>query len=495
MDTTTCFTTSNANSYLYDSENQYIVNIHPVIKQIAWMDKNGLLEKNEQRKHLSEKFPQLTESDLSFYLRKYFFLKENQFFQENSIQELLSARLTPKTVEDQLPNVDHLLFQVTADCNLQCRYCCYGELYENPEPHRTGSLSFEQAKKVVDYLVPYWNSNRNISYQNKIIIGFYGGEPLVNFSLIKQIVEYVQTIRLKNQATFTFNMTTNSLLLDRYMDFLVEHDFSLLFSLDGNEIHDYLRVDKNNKPTFKRVFANIKKFQQIYPGFFKQNVQFNSLLNNQSNLEDIFSFIKQEFDKTPMIGSLSTHGLRTDKMDDFKKIFKSYQESEELGEKLGSRSIRNKNAGYFFYYHLQNAYRQYYEILMRNKKPEKKIPTGTCLPFWKKMFISSSGEIYACERIGLEHILGYVKEEVKLDFEGIANLYNRYFDFIQKQCNECYQADFCSECLFQFHFKNGNPVCNNWQSASEHEKYLAKIIESLENNPASFDDINKMTFA
>lgn len=495
METTTCFTTLNSNSYLYDSENQYMIAIHPVIKLIAGMDRRNVPFTKEQKLHILKRFPELAESDLSFYLKKYFFLKENRFFQEISIQELLSARLTSQTVEAQLSNVDHLLFQVTADCNLECRYCCYGDLYENPEPHRTGSLSFQQAKKVLDYLVPYWNSNHNISYENKIIIGFYGGEPLVNFNLIKKIVEYVQTIRLNNQATFTFNMTTNALLLDRYMDFLVQHDFSILFSLDGNEIHDYLRVDKNGKPTFKRVFTNIKRFRELYPDFFEKNIQFNALLNNQSTPEAIYSFIKDEFDKIPMIGSLSTHGLRTDKKEEFKKIYKPYQESQDLGKKLGSRSSRYKNAGYFFYYHLQNAYRQYYEIMMRTKKTEKKIPTGTCLPFWKKMFISSVGEIYACERIGFDHILGHVKEKVELNFEEIANFYNHCFDFLREQCTECYQADFCSECMFQFPFKNGNPVCNKQQSLPEHEEYLANIMESLENNPESFDDINKMTFA
>lgn len=119
MKTTTCFTTLNSNSYLYDSENQYMIAIHPVIKLIAGMDRRNVPFTKEQKLHILKRFPELAESDLSFYLKKYFFLKENRFFQEISIQELLSARLTSQTVEAQLSNVDHLLFQVTADCNLE----------------------------------------------------------------------------------------------------------------------------------------------------------------------------------------------------------------------------------------------------------------------------------------------------------------------------------------------------------------------------------------
>ena len=495
METTTCFETPNANCYLYDGQSQHIVTIHPAIQLIAEKESNSLMDEKGMMGLIHREFPDLNNSDILFYIKKYQFLKENNFFKKEQLDDLLSARLTAQTVESQLANTDHLLFQVTADCNLECHYCCYGELYKNPDSSQSGSLSFEQAKSTLDYLVPYWNSNINISHKNKIIIGFYGGEPLVNFALIQQVVEYVKQIKLKNQATFIFNMTTNGLLLNRYMDFLVANDFSILLSLDGNEVHDYLRVDKKNKPTFKRVYANIKELQTKYPIYFEKQVEFNSLLNNQSTPESVYNFIHEEFNKTPMIGTLSSNGLKPDRVEDFRKIFQPYSESMGLKKLLGSRSAKNKSAGYFFYYHLTNAYRQYYEIMLTSKKQAKKIPTGTCLPFWKKMYISASGNIYACERIGLEHILGTVHESVNLDFEKIATLYNGYFDFLTNQCTKCYLADFCSECMFQFDFVNGSPVCNKQQSLPQFKAYLATIVSNLEEEPTSFDDINQMTFA
>lgn len=496
MNTTTCFKSVQGNCYLYDSEKKQIVTTHPIISHIAELEKNELLKDETTMEILKKKFPIMEQSDIFFYIQKYFFLKKNGFFQKKTTEESLSGRLTPHLIESQLANLGHVLFQVTAECNLKCRYCCYGDLYENPESAQTGSMTFQQAKQILDFLIPYWNSNKNVSYNNTIIIAFYGGEPLVNFTLINEIVTYVKNIRLNNNANFVFSMTTNSLLLDRYMNFLVNNNFSLLLSLDGNEIHDYLRVDQRNNPTFKKVFDNIKKMQRTYPDYFAQNVQFNSLLNNKSTPEEVFEFINREFNKIPMIGTLSTNGLRSDKIDEFKKIYRPYSESPYLTKKMASMSTVNKNAGYFFYYHISNSYKQYYELLMLENKKVRKIPTGTCLPFLKKMFISCIGKIYPCERIGLEQNLGEITEDgVILNFNNISNIYNSYFNSLDKQCSNCYLEDYCSECMFQFDFKNGLPICKKQKNRVQFENYLSSIINGLESNPENFDNINKMTFA
>lgn len=69
-------------------------------------------------------------------------------FEEYSLKNSLSARITPAIVENQMVNIDHVLFQVTADCNLQCRYCCYGELYENPIHHSDRGVQYTSVEYV-----------------------------------------------------------------------------------------------------------------------------------------------------------------------------------------------------------------------------------------------------------------------------------------------------------------------------------------------------------
>ena len=99
-------------------------------------------------------------------------------------------------------------------------------------------------KKLIDLLAELWKSDYNTSYNNTVIVGFYGGEPLLNMPLIRKTIEYVESLHIKD-LTFSYNMTTNAMLLDRYMDFLVEKNFSILISLDGGEYQSGYRVDKN----------------------------------------------------------------------------------------------------------------------------------------------------------------------------------------------------------------------------------------------------------
>ncbi len=77
------------------------------------------------------------------------------------------------------------------------------------------------------------------------MFGFYGGEPLLNMNLIKQIIEYIDSLPKIKNTYFIYNMTTNALLLDKYMNFIVEKKINLLISLDGDEYSHSYRVDSS----------------------------------------------------------------------------------------------------------------------------------------------------------------------------------------------------------------------------------------------------------
>lgn len=492
MESSIVFETSKGNSYLYDNNHSMMINCHPVLHDIISVSEKGNIELFDS---IRVKYPHLSNEEYNYYYQKFLFFKESGLFEDINMKEHLSGRISSAIVEEQIANVDDVVFQVTNLCNLSCVYCCYGDLYDNTGRdtlHNT--MDFSKAQKVIDYLVEKWNSNSNLSHNGNVMIGFYGGEPLVNFSLIKQIVEYTQTLRLENNATFLYTMTTNSILLDKYMDFLVKYDFSLLLSLDGNEIHNSLRIDKSGKASFRKVFENIKFLQKKYPDYFERKVRFNSVLNRYSSVKDIQKFIFEEFGKTTGIEAITYSGIKPDKRDDFLKIFKNYSEEDE-DEDYTELSSRTKEAGFFFYYHIGNAYRHYIELLNPDKKNIPRIPTGTCLPFWKKMFITPGGKIYACERIGFQHVLGEINEKVEIDSEMIAQKYNQYYDDLSKQCAYCYQAESCPSCMMQFELVKGKPVCPSITSKKRFKEYLSDIMSYLEVSPDIYDKVNKMIFA
>ena len=189
----------------------------------------------------------------------------------------MTEYITSEHVLSNLANLPQLVFEVTDACNLKCKYCAYGEFYSDFDKREDNMLSVSKAIRLIDYLNQYWNSERNTSAKSFMYISFYGGEPLMNFNFIKEIVEYVETRLDCPRRKFLFSMTTNAILLHKYMDYLVEHDFHILVSLDGNEKNNSYRVDHSGNGSFGRVVRNVDLLREKYPDFFDKNINFKKL--------------------------------------------------------------------------------------------------------------------------------------------------------------------------------------------------------------------------
>ncbi|MBR4922939.1 MAG: radical SAM protein [Bacteroidaceae bacterium] len=96
--------------------------------------------------------------------------------------------ITPEKVKSLIANLSHLVFEVTDACNLRCKYCAYGEFYDDYDERNNRYLPIEKAIKLINYLYSQWTSYRNTASKNNILISFYGGEPLLNFRFIKKML-------------------------------------------------------------------------------------------------------------------------------------------------------------------------------------------------------------------------------------------------------------------------------------------------------------------
>ena len=112
-----------------------------------------------------------------------------------------------------------------------------------------------------------------------VSISFYGGEPLLNMDFIKQTITYTEKLPDTGRV-FNYSMTTNAMLLDKYMDYLVEKDFTILISLDGDEQGQSYRTDHAGNNSFQRVYRNIMLLKEKYPEYWNQKVSFNAVLHN-----------------------------------------------------------------------------------------------------------------------------------------------------------------------------------------------------------------------
>lgn len=396
-----------------------------------------------------------------------------------------------------IANLSQLVFEVTDACNLNCRYCAYGEFYDNYDLREKKKLSVQKAKKLIDYLNKFWTSNYNLSSNSIMYISFYGGEPLLNFKFIEEIVSYVKNIQKHSSRNFIFSMTTNAILLNQYIDYLVENKFHILISLDGNKFNNSYRVDHKNNDCFEIIVKNVDSIQKKYPDYFKRNINFNSVLHNRNSYDDIYTFFKTRYDKLPNISELNTIGIRTEKVKDFYKIYKNTEtslrqskHSEEIENELFLGTDNYKNLALYLQKYSGNYFDDYTDLLFGNEC-NRTVPTGTCLPFSRKMYVSVNGKILPCERIGHQFALGEIKNtNIVLDAESIANKYNKYISKLKDQCSNCKLFKMCSQCIFNIqNIDERNPVCFGFMNDSMMNSYRFKLMRFLTLHPEAYQKI------
>lgn len=429
----------------------------------------------------------LSESDkdaIDYYQKKYALLKESGYFE--SAEPDSYEFITEDLLKQGIANSRQVVFETTERCNLKCKYCGYNDIYSTFEKRTKRELSFDKAKRFLDFMKEQWNSPLNVSYNKQIAISFYGGEPLMNFSLIEKVVDYVSKWKLDNNY-IVFSMTTNGTLLDRYMDFLVNWNFTLFISIDGDKYHNSFRTYANGKESFEKVYNNITLIQQKYPDYFQKKVNFNSVFHKRSSYLEVSNFFQKAFGKSPLFLALNTFGVIEEKKDKFELLYKNPTETldnesayhPELKEQFSSLNI--KLLSLLNCYHA-NLFPDYNALLYDVKNGI--IPTGTCLPFQHKIYVSTSGKILPCEKVGSDFVMGQITDqEVAIDYAGIARYYNdKYQRVITELCSKCKNV-FCKSCLFTMKEKEGKLQCGKFLSKNGFNRDLTSILSECEENP------------
>lgn len=408
--------------------------------------------------------------------------------------------LKPEDVKLSLSNTPQITFEITDACNLNCTYCGYGELYSDHDARENKMLSEKTAIRLLEYLGDLWKSTLNTSFHKNVYISFYGGEPLINMPFICTVVDFIENKLNCNTRSFIFSMTTNGVLLHKYIDFLVEHKFNLLISLDGNEENNMYRLDKNKNSSFKLITKNIENIQEKYPDYFKKNVNFNAVLHNKNSVESIYHFFKNKYSKTPSIGELNNTGIRDEKKNEFWQMYKNSTNSlfqsehySEIEKNMFMDSATYRSAALYLMQYSEYSFKDYNELLYGKSKLKNSIPSGTCLPFSKKIFVTVNGKLLPCERIGHQFTLGKVTDsEVELDFEAIAKRYNEYYAKIKTQCKSCHNRKACIQCLFNLDdIEKDKVLCHGFMTKREFDLYQNTQMNFLRRHPEDYYKIMK----
>jgi len=335
-----------------------------------------------------------------------------------------------------------LVLQVTTDCNQDCGYCYTSGKYS----HKNRPLSFmtvETCKKAIDFFC------QRTAPKEEAFISFYGGEPLLGFPLIKEAARYA--LGKKGSTKYQFSMTTNGTLLNKeIIDFLIEHDVSLLVSLDGPEIvNDRYRFFKNGGGTFNQVMKNLEYIKQCDNRYFSGKIGISCVLAPPYNtMGDILDFFSTNETMKPL-----KHRMRSSPVDARDTTF---FEDNQLKEMEGLKVVEDK-----FKNSLKKAIlerdldgltierRKLYTILYNlARRPIKKLyeyvhPFGTCHIGLKRLFVDVSGNFNICERVQKKFRIGSIDKG--FDFEQIARYYLEY-DELMEDCSDCWAMNHCERC-------------------------------------------------
>jgi len=182
-------------------------------------------------------------SDYNIIINKEF----SNIFQKNSKNKYINFpkdKISIDIIKTKIKDLKQLSLEITHDCNLKCKYCVYGGNYLYERVNSKKYMDFDVAKKSILYI---YNTIKD-RVDKTFNIGFYGGEPLLNFEIIKKIVQFSK--KLFKNWFLEFQITTNGTIFNKeIIEFLVLNDFFTLISLDGPKENmiakEYLKMGKD----------------------------------------------------------------------------------------------------------------------------------------------------------------------------------------------------------------------------------------------------------
>jgi len=212
--------------------------VHVVDEIIYDLLTDDNFKSKDKIKVLNDKYGQATVSEAISEIKE--LIDNNMLYSEEII------------VENRIkPAVKAMCLNMAHDCNLKCEYCFASQ--GNFKGERS-LMSFEVGKKAFDYLVK--SSGKRINLE----VDFFGGEPLMNFEIIKQLVDYARSIEKENNKKFRFTITTNGVLLDdEKIDYINENMDNVVLSIDGRKsVNDKMRKTVNDKGSYDVIVNNFK---------------------------------------------------------------------------------------------------------------------------------------------------------------------------------------------------------------------------------------------
>ena len=407
--------------------------VYDVIPRIEECINNGVKEKEgiltalkaersgegqqSEKEQLSEKKLSYTEQELEEAVEEILELYEaGQLFTEDIYENYIGDFKNRQTV------VKALCLHIAHDCNLACRYC----FAEEGEYHgRRALMSFEVGKKALDFLVANSGSRVNLE------VDFFGGEPLMNWQVVKDLVAYGRSLEEPNHKKFRFTLTTNGILLnDEVQEFVNKEMSNVVLSIDGRkEVNDKMRPHRGGQGSYDII---VPKFQKLAESRdqFNYYVRGTFTHNNLDFGEDVKHLADLGFEQIsvePVVAEPSEpYAL---KEEDLPVLLEEY---DKLAAELLKRQKEGKGVSFF-----------HFMIDLSGGPCVAKRLSG-CGSGTEYLAVTPWGDFYPCHQfVGKEEFLmgnvddGIVRTDIRDEFK-TCNVYAK------EKCRNCFAKFYCS---------------------------------------------------
>lgn len=318
--------------------------------------------------------------------------------------------------------VKALCLHVAHTCNLNCEYCFASQGKYHGD---RALMSFEVAKQAIDFLIENSGSRKNLE------VDFFGGEPLMNFEVVKEITAYCRSIEKEKGKIFRFTLTTNGVLLDdEVIDFANRECHNVVLSLDGRkEVHDRLRKTVNGKGSYDVIVPKFQHFveKRGNKGYY---IRGTFTHNNTDFTNDIFHMADLGFTELSMEPVVCPPGdPYALTYDDLPVLFEQY-------EILAKDMLRREKEG--------NPITFYHYMLDLNSGPCIYKRISGCGSGTEYMAVTPWGDLYPCHQFvgNPDYLLGNVFDGVtNPDVQNEFKLCNAY---ARPDCKDCWAKLYCS---------------------------------------------------
>lgn len=329
------------------------------------------------------------------------------------------------------------ILEITQSCNLRCKYCTFGGSFPGHRTHSSLSMSVDTAKRSVDSALGHSDATE------KIVIGFYGGEPLLAFDTLQAAVLYA---RKKTFQDIHFSITTNATLIDkRIAQFLKEHEFSVLVSIDGpKRLHNLFRVLPSGVGSYDAAMNGLQILQDSYPADLHHKISLNMVIP----ATEWTIRLGELWDNEPWLSSgIRAQATPADIPAGLQLPVFEPKSAPNAARRLWLASLKKTEVPKteLLREYVERSLIAFHQRRTFNGYRKTFPPNGCCIPGSRKVFIEAGGNYRICERAQGVPSIGNLGTGI--DLRTIKHIIGEY---TRKSCEDCKSCSAISKCSLCF---------------------------------------------